>query len=307
MVLKPSAALPIRLDGGGYRGFPGSLMGQIAYVRQLFLDADHYAVAWADYEAAPTGVERPHYDRSLEPLVRAKAEGWPVLIPAAWSKEIVRAIRLGEQLGVHAIIEGAHQGYAAIDVLKEAGVPVLVSVDWPERSKDADPDEVDPLRVLDMRDRAPSTPAALHLAGIPFALVSGDAKDPSDVLAGVRKAIEAGLPADAALRALTLTPAELFGVDDRLGSLEPGKIANLVVTEGELFDEKAKVRHVFVDGRLFSLPAKDEEEDEGDDGDGKTKKKRRPGNAAWAEAFGDAIYDHDHGHDHGHPHGEDIR
>lgn len=311
MVLRPTAALPIDIEGGGYRGFPGSLMGRLAYIHQLFADAEHYERAWSAYESDPRGQERPHYDRTLEPLVRARAEGWPVLIPAAWSKEIVRALELGEALGVRTIVEGAHQGYAAVDRLRAADATVLVSVDWPERSPDADPDEPEPLRVLEMRDRAPSTPQALHEAGVAFALVSGGAKSPGDVLAGARAAIEAGLPADAALRALTLSPASIFGIDDRLGSVEVGKIANLVVTEGDLFAEKSKVRHVFVDGRLYSLPVADEADDDGaDDADGKDArrgKKRRPGNAEWLDAFGDDGHPHDHSHDH-EPHcGEDRR
>ena len=83
---------------------------------------------------------------------------------------------------------------------------------------------------------------------MPFALVSGHAPD---FLAGVRKAIERGLPREAALRAVTLAPAEVLGVGDRLGSLEPGKIANVVAWSGEPLTRDAKVKMVFVDGELY--------------------------------------------------------
>ena len=128
---------------------------------------------------------------------------------------------------------------------------VLVDLKWPEAEKDADPDETPSLRALRFRDRAPSSPAALAKAGVKFAFYDGGIVVPKDVLKAAKKSIDAALAPDAALRALTLSPAEIFGVADRLGSIDAGKIANLVVTEGDLFDEKAKIKYVFVDGRRF--------------------------------------------------------
>jgi hypothetical protein len=89
----------------------------------------------------------------------------------------------------------------------------------------------------------------LHEAGVMFGFYSGGLGGPREVIENVNLAIEKGLPSDAALRALTLGPAEIFGVADRLGSIESGKIANLIVTDGDLFDEATKVMMVFVDGR----------------------------------------------------------
>ncbi|MFQ5927821.1 MAG: amidohydrolase family protein [Terriglobia bacterium] len=254
MVVKTPVALRINLRPvGGFWSFPGSLMGVLAYIKQVFLDADRYGQAWALYEAHPRGLERPAYDRALEPIREAVATRRPVLIPATWAKEIHRAIRLGEEVGVSTLIYGAHQGYEVADVLAAKQVPVLVSLKWPEKAKDADPDAEEPLRVLRFRDRAPSTPAALHKAGVKFAFYSGGLSNPRDIMKNAKKAIDAGLPADAALRALTLSAAELYGVGDRLGSLEVGKIANLVVTDGDLFAEKTKVKMVFIDGQKYEI------------------------------------------------------
>ena len=86
-----------------------------------------------------------------------------------------------------------------------------------------------------------------------FAFYSGGITTPKDLLPAVKKSIDAGLSPEAALRALTLSPAEIFGVADVLGSIEKGKIANLVVTDGDLFDKKTKVKIVFVDGRKFEV------------------------------------------------------
>jgi hypothetical protein len=92
--------------------------------------------------------------------------------------------------------------------------------------------------------------------GVSFALVSGPGKA-GDFLPGIRKAIENGLSADDALRATTIAPARIFGVDRQLGSLERGKIANVIVSDKPLFEKDAKVRRVFVDGREIRLPADD--------------------------------------------------
>jgi hypothetical protein len=254
LVVKTPVALRLNLQTArGFRSFPGSLMGVIAYIEQVFLDADRYGRAWAAYESQPRGRERPEYDRALEPVRRAVAERWPVLLPGAWPKEIRRALALGGRLGVRTVVYGGHGAYELPGELAAAGVPLLVSAKWPERERDADPEADEPLRVLRFRDRAPSAPAALRAAGVPFAFYSDGLATPKEMLANIRKAIEAGLPEEAAVRALTLAPAEIYGVADRLGSIERGKIANLVVTDGSPFDEKTKVRMVFVDGRLYRV------------------------------------------------------
>lgn len=252
LVVKTPASLRLNLrSDSGFRSYPGSLFAVISYLKQLFLDAEHYAQATTADRARPAGLHRPPYDRTLEPLARAVAEGWPVLIPGNEAKEVRRALLLGDELGVRTVVYGAEQGYAAAGDLAAAKVPVLVSLKWPERSKDVDPEAEEALSSLRRRAWAPSTPKALHDAGVPFAFYSGGVASPREALAAVRKAMDAGLPADAALRALTLAPAQIYGVSDRLGSVEAGKIAHLVVTDGDLFAEETKVKVVFVDGVRF--------------------------------------------------------
>jgi hypothetical protein len=89
---------------------------------------------------------------------------------------------------------------------------------------------------------------------------------PNDILKAAKKSMDAGLAPEAALRALTLSPAEIYGVADRLGSIENGKIANLVITDGDLFNEKTKIKYVFVDGRRFDSrePEKPKDPPKGD-------------------------------------------
>jgi len=130
---------------------------------------------------------------------------------------------------------------------------VLVNLKWPERGKDADPDAEQTLRELRFRDRAPGTPAAFAKAGVKFGFYSDGLPAPKDILKNAKKAIDAGLSPEAALRAFTLDSADILGLSDRMGSIAPGKIANLVVTDGDIFNEKTKVKHVFVDGRWFEI------------------------------------------------------
>ena len=254
MVVKTPVALRVTLSSGGAsRGYPGALLGVFAYIKQVFFDAAHYDQAWSIYERSPQGMERPVYDRALEPLRDAlNARQW-VMLPGTWAREIRRAINTGEEVGVSTLVYGAHQGYQVADVLAEHNVPVLVSLDWPHRDRNADPDADEALRVLRFRDRAPTTPSVFVQAGVQFAFYSDGITAPRTVMNNVRRAIGNGLSEDDALRALTLSPAEIFGVADRLGSLEVGKIANVVVTDGDLFDAETKVQMVFVDGRKFDV------------------------------------------------------
>ncbi len=267
MVVKTPATLHLTFQSpGGFSGFPGSLMGVLAYLRQVFLDAAWYRQAQSVYDAHPQGLNRPAYDRTVRVLDRVLRDHELVLLPANTSAQILRALELAEKLGVPAALYGGQQGYDTASVLAARKMPVLVSLKWPERERDADPDAEEPLRVLRFRDRAPSTPAALEKAGVSFAFYSDGMTVPKDILKNAKKAIDAGLAPEAALRAFTLNAAQILGVADRLGTLEPGKIANLVVADGDLFHEKTKVKMVFVDGRKFEVrePEKPQEPPKGD-------------------------------------------
>src|SRR5207249_1395455 len=180
------------------------------------------------------------------------------LLPAGRLVEIDRMLRFAAELKQPVIIYGAHESYRpeAAGLLKKADAPVLVSMKWPEKGRDTDPDEVDSLRILVTRDKAPSAPTVLRKAGVKFAFYSDGLEQPRDIQRAIKKAIDAGLAREDAIRAMTLSPAEIYGVSDRLGSIEKGKIANLIVTRGDLFDDRTKVEMIFVDGRKYT-PAPD--------------------------------------------------
>lgn len=254
LVVKTPVAIPVSLQpSGGFGNFPGSLMGALAYVHQVWIDTDWSTRAQTVYDKNPRGVARPPYDHTESVLAEALEDHTLVLIPANNSVQLLRALQLVEVWRVGGVIYGGQMAYEVAGEIGAKKVPVLVNLKWPEAEKDADPDEKPSLRTLRFRDKAPSSPAALAKAGVKFAFYSGGITAPKDILKAAKKSIDAGLAPDAALRALTITPAEIYGVSDRLGSIETGKIANLVVTDGDLFNEKTKIKMVFVDGKRFEV------------------------------------------------------
>lgn len=267
MVVRTPVAVPISLQpAGNFASFPGSLMGSLAYVRQVWLDTEWSVKAQAIYEKNPRGIARPRFDRTEQALAEALEDHALVLIPANTATQIRRALDLTDRWHVNGVLYGGQMSYEVANEIAAKKLPVLVDLKWPEADKDADPDEVPSLNTLRFRDRAPSSPAALSKAGVKFAFYSGAITAPKDILKAAKKSIEAGLSPDAAIRAFTLTPAEIFGVADRLGSIENGKIANLVVTDGDIFEEKTKIKFVFVDGKKFTIrePEKPKDPPKGD-------------------------------------------
>jgi len=238
--------------------YPDSLMGVIAYIRQTLMDAQQHAAASAVYQRNPAGLRRPAENPSLEALQPALNRTLPVVFVADSEEMIRRAQKIAADFNLNYVISGAREAYAIAPELKN--VPVLVSVRWPVAPADKDDREDQPLRVIRFRQLAPTSPASLAKAGATFALVSGAGKT-GDFLPGIRKAIANGLSADDALRATTLAPARIFGFDRQLGSLERGKIANVIVSDKPIFEEKSKVTHVFVDGRELRLPADEKKDD----------------------------------------------
>jgi len=179
------------------------------------------------------------------------------LLPARSAVEIDRMIRFGAELKTPVVLYGGHEAYRAAERLAASSTPILVSLKWPERARDGDPDEPVPLRTLELWEHAQESPAALAKAGARFAFYS-DGAAPRYVAKAVKRALDAGLSADAAVRAFTLGAAEIYGLEARLGSIDQGKIANLVVTDGELFREQTKVKYIFVDGEKYEpAPARE--------------------------------------------------
>jgi imidazolonepropionase-like amidohydrolase len=262
-VLATPVAQRMNLKGaGGFRSFPGSLMGVLSYVDQVFTDTEHYAKVKATYANDPRGRLRPEYDRTLEPLEMAIAEKTPFLIPANLGREIDRVLALRQELGIEIIVYGGQGAYARVDALRGAKVPVLVNLNWPEEEKNRDPEADIPFRTLCHYRMALTTPAVLDDAGVPFAFYSGGLTSTSEIFESVRAATENGLSNEAALAALTSNPAKILGVSDRIGTIEKGKIANVILATDWPWAEDSEVRAVFVDGRKYEERQDDEPTEE---------------------------------------------
>ncbi len=251
MVVRNGAALHVNLttERGGY---PSSLMGTIAHIRQSFIDADYYAARQAQYAKGPAGLKRTEYDPRLEALVPFVRDRKPVVFQCNNVEDVKRALKIVAEFKLNAMLSGATEAWRAADVLKKNPVPLLVALDFRPPAASMYATQGEELRKKAEAEIYPANAANLAKEGIAFALVTGANADASSVLKNVRAVIKAGLTEDAALRALTIQPARYLGLDKTLGTLEAGKIANIVLVKGGIFDEKAQVSRVFVDGILFT-------------------------------------------------------
>ena len=235
-------------------GYPGSLMGVFAQLRQMMLDAQRYRDSLQIYERNPRGIRRPETDRSLAALVPVIEGRMPVVMLANSEREISRALDLAEEFKLKLLIAGGREAEHVADRLAKQNVPVLLSLNLPRRTTVAMPEaDPEPLRTLRERVAAQQTAGKLAKAGVRFAFQSGSLANMSDLMGNVNRVIENGLSAADAVRAFTIWPAEILGVGNQLGSIEAGKIANLTVTRGDLFDRNSRVAHVFIDGRPVDL------------------------------------------------------
>ena len=254
MIVRSPVALHVGFTPLRTGTYPASLMGVFSALRQMMLDAQRLREANQIYERSPRGLRRPVQDKSLIALFPVLAREMPVVMYADTEREIRRALDLAQEFNLRAIIAGGAESWKVTDRLRENNVPVLLSLNFPKRTTaevpEADPDS---LRVMRLRVEAPKTAGRLAAARVRFAFQSGAMTSMTDFISNAAKAVENGLARDEALRAMTLRPAEILGVADRLGTIEVGKIANLTITRGDIFDKPARVAHVFIDGRPVDL------------------------------------------------------
>lgn len=234
-------------------GYPASLMGVIAFVRQAFLDGQHHQASIDRYQRVKSGTLRPVFDPALDGLQPALAGRLPVAFEGQTAREILRVLKMAADFKLDTIVTGGREADQVVADLKARNARVILSLNYPSRPRTLAPDADEAVRALRERASAPKTAAALEKAGILFAFESNGLRESKDFVRNAARAVKDGLAPDAAVRALTINAARIAGAADRLGSLEKGKIANVLVTEGDLFDEKMKVKHVFVDGRAVNI------------------------------------------------------
>jgi len=257
IVVAPLVAQHIAFDFDheGDRGYPNSLMGAIALIRQTYLDAAWYQATQDAYKKSPATTERPETNASLTALADQATRN-PAVFEAEDELDLLRALRIADEFKLKPILFGNGYEYRVRKSLAEKKTPIILPLDFPKAPEIERPDQALEYRLDELQhwDRAPSNPARLAEAGIPFAFTTQKLEKPEkDFWTRLRLAVRRGLTKDAALAALTTTPAEMFGVADRLGTIAPGRIANLVIASGDLFGENARVLTTWVDGRYYDV------------------------------------------------------
>lgn len=251
LLVTDAAAFYSFKKGSSNQDYPSSLMGAIALLRQTYYDASWYK----------SSLERDESNLSLEAWINN--EDLPQVFITGDRLDVLRADKIGDEFGVQYIFKGNGDEYQRIDAMKATGASFIVPLNFPTAFDVSDPylSRMIGLDELKHWELAPSNLGRLEKAGIPFAATAEGLKDPSMIVERLRKCIEHGLSVEGALRSITETPASMMGVDDLVGCLKTGLIANFIVTDGELFDHDTRIlenwvqgqQHVLIDWRLTDL------------------------------------------------------
>lgn len=239
MILRQPAGLKIAFGENPINTYmpkdraPSTRMTIAGLLRENFVAAEAYA-----RKLSAGGVER---DLRLEALVKVLNKEMPIRAHAHAADDIMTAVRIADEFDVKLVIEHATSGHKIADQLAKRNIPAAIGPSITARVK------------VELKDRTYQTPYLLHQAGVKFALVTDHPFLPINCLRlEAALAVREGLPYDAALRAITLTPAEIIGVEARIGSIEPGKAADLAIFSGDPLDVQSKVEQVYIDGKLVS-------------------------------------------------------
>ena len=256
--------------------YPGTILGIMAKWRELYRQAAQAHTYESMYASNRAGLERPATDRVLEAFYPVIDKKQPVLFKADKVLDAQRVLTLQSDLGFQLVIVNLKEGWDVINKIKASNSKVFLSLDLPDEIKEEKKDAKKEVKAEGITDKEKTAleqrrkdfiakydgqAAAFQKAGVKFGFSSIDVKN-SNVQANLRRMIKAGLTEDQALAALTTNAAELMGISDRLGSIDNGKIANLTISDKPYFNEKAKVKYVFVDGQPFKMEAKEVKKDD---------------------------------------------
>jgi imidazolonepropionase-like amidohydrolase len=256
MLLVRDIAMPLNFTGAQRRNesrekrkFPETRMGMASQLRQAFLDAQDYQQKAADYEKKKADAERdkkplpttPKRDLKLEALLPYLQGKKPVVLAAEGPSDLETAVRLAQEFNLKIVLNHVSHSRPVLDYIASLKVPVIVGPIY-ENPKE-----------YERYDAVYSLPAELHKRGVKMAFASFDAHNSRNLPYQAGFAVGFGLPTDEALKAITLNAAEIWGVADQLGSLDPGKTANVVVANGDPLDVKTDVKHVFIAGQEIPL------------------------------------------------------
>ncbi len=234
--------------------YPGSMMGAIALIRQTLYDA-----RWLAKTTPEKTTERVEANAALDALQNMVTKKQPAIYVAESEQDYRRIANIGEEFNLQIILQGNGYEYRRAAQLKALGMPIIVPLNFPSVPEIENPDHaIDvSLDALQHWDQAPSNLAALNKAAVEFAITTHGLRDIKEFWPQLRFAVKRGLSQEAALAALTTTPAKLIRATN-LGTLDVGKLANVMVTTGDIFtQDSAEIDMLFVDGKPYLTPVHD--------------------------------------------------
>ena len=223
---------------GDKKQTPSTRLGTAAVIRGAFVDAANY-LARIEAEERKPEADRKHIDRDLklEALGRVLRREIPWRQHCHRADDIATALRIAEEFGYDLVIDHGTEAYLLADILAARNIPVIIGPLFTSRSK------------VELRNRSLANPGRLDQAGVTIAITTDRPVVPINFLVHQASlAVKEGLDPETALRALTINPARIVGIADRLGSIEPGKDADLVIWSGDPLDVLSRVRRAFVNG-----------------------------------------------------------
>lgn len=229
--------------GSSTQNYPGSPMGSIALLRQTYLDAQ-----WYKTRPAKEGT-------NLTLQSWNEAQSLPQIFDVQDKWDVLRADKIGDEFGVQYIIKASGNEYQRIPEMTATKASFILPLNFPLPIDVEDPGDVRFVALSDMKhwEMAPSEPSSFEKAAIPFCFTASGLKDVKQFLSAIRKAINYGLSEQKALDAITLAPARLLKAEDQIGSLEPGKLANFLITSGTLFNENTVLYQNWIQGERYTI------------------------------------------------------
>ncbi len=236
--------------------YPTSLMGQIALLRQTFSDAKWYSEEWKIYAKNPNQ-QRPEENNALASLEQTISGKQAIIFETDDELDVFRAEKIAKEFSLNYVIRGSGYEYRRIDALKKTEAQFILPVNFPDAPKVETPEDAFNTNYEDLRhwDFASENPARMKKANIRFALTTNQLKDISKFRAMVKQAIDCGFSAYDAIASLTTIPAQFAGVEKKLGTIEAGKIANIVLADGDIFSDKTTIRETWIDGKRYEIKA----------------------------------------------------
>lgn len=249
--------------------YPSTVIGVMAKFRELYKNAEILGQSSDSYQLNPAGLQRPLIKKEEEALIPVARKKMPVYFVSSTSNQMYRSIQLQKELGFSMVLTDVKQGFEMMDDLKKINAQYILSLDLPEEKKEAkeDKDKQEKPKTEEEKtfeekrnqsyQKYIGQAAVFEKAGIPFSFSCLSVKT-GDIHKNVRRMVKEGLSEKAALEALTTTPATLLGVSGIMGTVEKGKLANFVITDKPFFDEKSKIKYVFIEGKKYDFPTKPE-------------------------------------------------